>query len=254
MVRNRELILRSGTYRVQADYDDAWLLACALRSKVVMDIGCNVGQASVIMSFSNAVNHVVLVDANPWALVIASENVLGNQLFNTTSFVCSFVSDTSNALQEFWTVKGGAAGSMFKSHAKTAHKRGTHYNINTTTIDSLCKDMNLNPDLIKIDVEGAESKALSGAKQQAMKQTTRFFVEMHSNAELTMLQNARLILDWCSQVGYSPWYLSEHILLSSAEQLAPRGRCHLLLQPEKWSFPEWLININQADSLEKILL
>lgn len=250
-ILNRELNLRRGTYRKKTDYDDAWLFACALRSHTVLDIGSNIGQASVIMTLSPTVKQIALVDPNPNALGIAADNLIRNGLSYRTSYICAFVSDIAGSTQTFWTVSFGAAGSMYKSHAQTASRKDSHFEVNTTTIDEITTELRIDPDLIKVDVEGAESKVLAGGSAYALQKKTRYFVEMHSSTELPMIQNAAQVLEWCTSHGYTAWYLRDHKQLTSPDQIANRGRCHLLLQPGEWEYPDWLLPIQQSDPLEK---
>ena len=91
---------------------------------------------------------------------------------------------------------------------------------------------------------------LLGSQECASYQRTRFHVEMHSNDELLMSENANHVLDWCKKTDYQAWYLKEGSKLSSADQIKHRGRCHLLLQPQDWAYPERLMNIRQGAPLE----
>jgi hypothetical protein len=93
---------------------------------------------------------------------------------------------------------------------------------------------------------------LAGAKRCAALQKTRFLVEMHSNAELSMAENANRILAWCAEQKYRGWYLSEGTPLHSSEDVKTRGRCHLLLQPAGWPYPSWLEGIPQSAGLESV--
>lgn len=52
--------------------------------------------------------------------------------------------------------------------------------------------------------------------------------------------------EWCAEVGYGAWYLKEHVRLTQPEPIAHRGRCHLLVQPSDWEYPEWLRSIPQG--------
>src|SRR5688500_18942066 len=65
----RTLVVREGTLQQPhvADYDDAWLHACAQHAESVFDVGANVGQSALLMLLSGA-KRVVLVDANWQAL------------------------------------------------------------------------------------------------------------------------------------------------------------------------------------------
>ena len=106
--------------------------------------------------------------------------------------------DTTGETIPFYTVGTGAAGSMYKGHAQTAASIGSVQDVTTTTVDQLVKQLGWVPDLIKIDVEGAEAKVLEGARETSATIRPWFMVEMHSPPELPMAQNAKLVLDWCS--------------------------------------------------------
>lgn len=248
--RNYQVV--RGTIRKQPDYDDAWLLACSSHATKIFDLGANIGQASLLELYSENVNELLLVDPNPKALSKAAENMIMNHLIDRVRFSCASVSDQADQSIEFWTVGTGAAGSMWKQHAKTAAKKHQSYSVPTTTIDNLSEHFGA-PDLIKIDIEGAESLALKGCQNTVKNRSTRIFVEMHSNPELPMAENARQVLAWCSKNGYKAWYLKEKVLLTHPEMISSRGRCHILLQPSEWEFPEWLLSIEQSANPESVL-
>lgn len=235
----------------KADYDDAWLVALSRDATVVFDVGCNMGQSSLLLLVPGAVRDAVLVDPNPLALSIAAENLIRNGLEARTRFVCAFMSDADGDEVEFFTVGAGAAGSMYKGHAKTAAALRRSTRVPTISLDALIARTGLVPDLVKIDVEGAESKVLAGATQLASRQKARFFVEVHSPPELPMRENAQRLLTWCRENRYRPWYLKEKLLLESVDLVAHRGRCHWLLLPHEESLPEYLRGIEQGAAAEK---
>lgn len=244
-----ELVLRAGTLRSDQDYDDAWLYACLRHSECAFDVGANVGQSALMAMLCPNVKHVTLVEANCEALSVAAENLIRNGMSPRARFVCAFAAETSTDTMQFWTVGTGAAGSMFQGHAVTAAKRGSVQSVPTVTLDSLTDANAISPDFIKIDVEGAESKVLNGAKQLAKARRARFLVEMHSPPELPMERNAQLVLDWSQDVGYAAWYLSGETRLETPDAIKHRGRCHLLLQPDDWPYPTWLSGIKQSAAL-----
>ena len=124
--------------------------------------------------------------------------------------------------------------------------------IPTTTVDYLVEIFNCVPDLVKIDVEGAERLVLQGAVELAHKQVARFLVEMHSNSELPMSENAQRVLSWCQKVNYRAWYLKDKVQLTAPELISGRGRCHLLLLPAEEMLPEILAKLEQGAPLEKV--
>ncbi len=110
----------------------------------------------------------------------------------------------------------------------------------------MCEKYHTIPDLVKLDVEGAEYQALLGSTECARQRVTRFLVEMHSNPELSMLLNAQNVLQWCQEVSYKAWYLAEGEILERPEAIQNRSRCHLLLQPTDWLCPGFLYGIREG--------
>lgn len=116
-VLGRQLNLRAGTLRKEPDYDDAWFLLCLQHAKVVFDVGANVGQGAVFECLLDNITDVVLVEANPKALAIASENLITNFLGEKVRFVCAYAGSENETSVRFWTVGSGAAGSSYPGHA-----------------------------------------------------------------------------------------------------------------------------------------
>lgn len=247
-ILNRSLVVRRGTVRERPDYDDAWLFACAANAISIMDVGSNIGQAAVLMLSTGHVQAITLIEANPEALIVASENVLRNFAAIDIHLVCAFAGSLEGEVVQFWTVGTGAAGSIDPNHAKTAKKRGLSYSVPAVTLDSVAAK-NI-PDLIKIDVEGAEIEVLKGSKEIAAQKHTRFFVEMHSKGD--MRENAEEVLAWCTSNEYRAWYMATHTELTEPAQISHRNRCHLLLQPKERAYPEWLRGIAQGSPMQNI--
>lgn len=249
----QELVIHTDTVRAEPDYDDAWMLACSQRAQVIFDVGANVGYDALLALTVSDVCQVVLVEANHEALAIAADNLIRNRLSTRARFVAAFAGARDDAIVQFWTVGAGAAGSIYKSHAVTAAQAHHAIQVPTITIDTLCTTMGLIPELIKIDVEGAEHDVLQGSSACAAKERTRFLVEMHSNPEMTMAANTENVLSWCREMRYQAWYLAEGKTLESPAQTQHRGRCHVLLQPQEWKYPDWLIGVKQSAALESVL-
>jgi FkbM family methyltransferase len=251
-VLDREVIVRDGTVKADPDEDYAWLLACSLRSEVIFDVGANVGQRALIELLAGNVKQLVLIEANPEALIIAAENLIRNQLSANVCFVSAFVGDVPNSRVKFFTLSTAAASSIYQSNFRRIAD-SSFIEVATTTIDFLCDFYKAIPDLVKIDAEGAEHKVLVGSRKCASHKRTRFLVEMHQNRDISMEVNAANVIEWCAAAGYQAWYLAEQIRLNRPEQIRHRSRCHLLLQPHGWPYPEWLENISEAAALEAAL-
>lgn len=244
----KELEVIKGTVRKTHDKDDAWLFELAKHHRIIFDVGCNIGQAAILMLSNASVERIALIDPNPKALAWAAENLIMNNLSDKAHFVPAFISEKSGEKIELYTVGAGAAGSKFTGFAKTATRADSHFTVETLTLDLLSERLNLKPDLVKIDVEGAEYDVLRGATKLALEDCPVFFVEMHSGPELSIVNNTERILDWCGQVGYRAWYLKTKEPLS-IESINTRGRYHALLLPSDHEFPRYLKTINEGSEI-----
>lgn len=238
-----------GTIRKKVDKDDAWYFALVQNATNLFDLGCNIGYTSLLGAIQSKNKRILLVDPNPEALSKAAQNMIINGYGIKSKFISAFVGDKDGDKLNFYTVGTGEAGSMYASHAETAAAVNSFYEVQTLTIDTLVEIVGFSPDLVKIDVEGAEALALKGATKLAAEQKAKFFIEMHSPKELPMIKNAALIIDWCSKNNYKAFYLKEQLELTDPQIIAHRGKCHLLLLPSYESFPDYLLGIHEGGKL-----
>jgi FkbM family methyltransferase len=185
------------------------------------------------------------------ALSRCAENCFLNGISHRVRFVLGFASAQADQQLDFYTVGTDSAGSRYPGHARTASSKGCVSSVQTKTIDHVLMEIRLVPDLVKIDIEGAEAEALEGAKGLARNGKPRVIVEMHSPPELSMVENCRRVLAWCREVGYRAYYLKEHAQITTPDPIAHRGRCHLLLIPEQAEYPHWLNQIHQNSSVQE---
>lgn len=236
----------TGTIRDEADKDDAWIFHLGANSKVIFDVGSNIGQSAILFLHHDSVERILLVDPNPLALTAAAENLFMNNLSLKASFIPAFLSDKENEVVDFYTIGSGAAGSKYKDHAKTAADQDSHFKVSTLTVDYLVKYYNLVPDLVKIDVEGAEIEVLNGSTNLAAKKKTIFFVEVHSTSGI--VANTEMLLQWCKTHSYDAYYLKEHKILTT-DQIKERGRYHALFVPSGLEYPKYLLPVKQGDPI-----
>lgn len=235
--------------RLDADYDEAWNLALAARAKVFFDIGCNKGVYALAAALVNPDVVAVCADASPRILARAAYHFIINGVIDRIRLVCGFVSDGSEEEVNFFLQGHGAVGSRHDDHLAEAGVKPVK--VSTTTVDRMSEQFKLVPDLVKIDVEGAELEVLRGASKTADTGECRFVVEMHTIKTKPMLENARDVLAWCKEHGLDAWYLKEHRRLDDPQDIAARGRCHLLLQPAGTAYPDGLDSLPQGASLDE---
>ncbi len=250
MLAGRELTASVGTINKKADKDDAWWYALASRYEIIFDIGANVGYSSILACLKNSTKTILLADPNPQALEQAKHNLERNAMGENKWYINAFAGERKGEQVKFYTLGTGSAGSMFGSHADSAKAVNAWYMVDTTTLDDIITETGITPQLVKIDVEAAESYVLNGATWLARQQQAVFMVEMHAPPEMPMLKNAELVLNWCTANIYSAYYMKEHKLLESPGQIAHRGRCHLLLLPSAMPYPEYMKEIQEGDEIK----
>ena len=242
----QKIYASKGAFSRKHEKDDAWLYALAKHNKHILDIGCNIGQSSLLFLIGTD-NQLLAIDPNPDALSRCAENLIHNDLVQNARFVCAFCGEQNGEI-EFYSSLVDAAGSMHKGFAKTSSAIGKSRIVKTKTVDSIVDDLNFKPDLIKIDVEGAEQYVLKGMKKVLIN-NPMIFVEMHSGPEMTIVQNTEAVLDWCKNHNYDAYYLKTHQLLTDSETIKNRGRYHLLLLKHGKEYPEYLKGIPENSTI-----
>jgi hypothetical protein len=71
-----------------------------------------------------------------------------------------------------------------------------------TTIDRLCDEMNIHPDLLKVDVEGYELNVLKGSERVLRESGPTIFLELHPTELGRFAQTPRELLSFLAGFGY----------------------------------------------------
>lgn len=174
---------------------------------VVMDIGANIGEISLIAA--KLVGHSGRVIAFEPVNAIASElesNVKLNHMEQVRIFQVALSNTicTNVPIYASWDAKlretNNGLGSLFHSDSSAPPLQ----EISTTTLDAW---LSANPltrlDLIKIDIEGAELFCLEGAKQTIQSFRPRLIVEVQKETAQTAGYKPRDILDFLGGLGYT---------------------------------------------------
>jgi FkbM family methyltransferase len=249
----RKLITHPGTIRKIVDQDDAWFFHLAKENEIIFDIGCNIGYTAILAMLQNPNRQYLLVDPNTEAMAMANRNLTINNLGLKAYYFPGFVSDKNDDNVKFYTVGVGAAGSMSPDHAVTASILNEYSYVKTVTLDFLYDLYDIKPNLVKIDIEGAEVLAMDGATKLARESKCMFFIEMHSLPNLSMEEAGDKMIEWCEKNDYNVWYLRSQEKLSSGKMIKGVGKCHLLLIDKEKEFPNYLKSIKPNSELPKFI-
>jgi FkbM family methyltransferase len=149
------------------------------RGQVCFDVGANVGYFSIlgsrcvgstgtVISFEPAVRNLMYLYRH--VRINKAENV------NIISAACS----DSLSLTSFSSGKNCAEGHIVGTMTSELDAREYVSHVPTVTIDAVAKHLELYPDVLKIDVEGAELSVLRGADATIRKAKPKILVEVHS--------------------------------------------------------------------------
>jgi FkbM family methyltransferase len=140
-----------------------------LRPSVFWDIGANIGFYSWLVRQHPAIQQVVMFEPDPTNFALITKTIRKNSILNCRPMNIA-LSDRCGETTFLLDRASGATGSLeATSHRDNKHSLHHAYQMTetitcaTATIDSLISDGLPAPQLMKIDVEGAEHLVLAGA-------------------------------------------------------------------------------------------
>ncbi|MBU4217087.1 FkbM family methyltransferase [Candidatus Parcubacteria bacterium] len=146
-------------------------ISSVVDAKVVFDIGSNVGYYSLLANKYMKEGKVFAFEPSRRNVEFLKKHMSLNNA-DKVEVVDSAISDVSGEvfLQEN---ELGVLDTI-------SSKEGT-YNVSAISIDDFCESKNLYPDVIKLDVEGAEMLAFNGAKKTLASKRPVVFLSTHSD-------------------------------------------------------------------------
>jgi FkbM family methyltransferase len=143
---------------------------------VVLDVGANVGCYTLLFAtWSGPAGRVFAFEPAPASQAGLRRHLALNDLGDRVDVVAAAVS-SSVGFARFRTdgTSGANALAPLNAGASTAT-----IDVETTTLDAFCATRQLRPDVVKIDVEGAELDVLKGARQVLASHAVQAFLELH---------------------------------------------------------------------------
>jgi FkbM family methyltransferase len=152
----------------------------AKRANVVFDIGAHTGAFTLLAARSNpTITTLRAFEPTARAFSRLTENLIVNSLLDKARPERLAVSNKAgmldfNVFDDLYQI---GTGNSYKTE-HTAFAVRSHEICEAKTIDGYVRDNNILPDLVKIDVEGAEIDALEGATELIAKRRTSFLIEV----------------------------------------------------------------------------
>jgi FkbM family methyltransferase len=172
--------VRPAFRNVREDYEPALYrhLKHSLRSgATVLDIGAHVGQFSILMGrWVGPRGHVYAFEPAPKTRSALQDHLALNAVAERVSVIPMAVSDRCG-VADFYASAGSPENTLSQTHSRLPG--AASMKVELTTIDVFCFDHRIAPSLIKMDIEGFEFHALSGARQTLMRHRPEIIVEVH---------------------------------------------------------------------------
>jgi FkbM family methyltransferase len=153
-------------------------------ARFFVDIGASLGQFTKHASLTMPGGRILAVEADPLRARELESNCASWQMRSHARIEAVHAAVTDHdGLVRLSVTDSAVSGGLFRhslddlspDHASRVQWREVE--VQALTLDTLCDGVM--PDLVKIDVEGAELRVLRGAKDIIRRETTLFLVELH---------------------------------------------------------------------------
>ncbi len=257
MLADRDVPLAGMTFRLayeargeqeQADY--AFLRRCATDKHCVLDIGANVGASALVMlSDMHPSGNLYAIEPSEASCLVIRENARLNDASERIHIVNALADRTSGRLVAFhWDHISPQSSTVLPPR----NARSIPMFKSTIAMDDLVSHYDIQPDLIKIDVEGAEQGVLQGCSGVLRALKPMIALELHAWTGMTVGDNAASILSILSEADYQMIRLrTKRVVTGSGDfagittpESSVQFRSRVLCVPNEIGPPEWLADFD----------
>jgi FkbM family methyltransferase len=158
---------------------------------VFYDVGANAGFFTLIASkLTGPQGRCLAIDPSPHNAAVIQDIVALNALTNCQVLQEAVADEARKALFSF-SAPGSPTG-----HLGAPASAEDAIEVQVTTLDDLCSRFGA-PDVVKMDIEGAEDRALAGARTLLKNKRPVWIIELHGN------ERASAVRDLLGAAGYS---------------------------------------------------
>lgn len=184
--------------------------------RVFIDVGASLGPYTLCADQALKDADIYAIEANPQTFKRLSELCAESKSTNRLHPVHTAVSSEAGQIDFFIpTIKSSRlplTSSLFQNQAVTDDWEKV--SVACVTLDEFCKD--LAPDFIKMDIEGAEYRALLGAERILREGRCRFLVEVHPWGDPDLGKRPEDVFKLFHSHGYDFRRLARHWLFTKS--------------------------------------
>jgi len=205
-------ILNKSYFSAEMDeYDVITHLKDLGKINLFVDIGASLGQYTYFMDKIINKAEIITIEAD----IIRYDQLCLNckkwlkDSANTIKCIHSAISDINGDIS-FFSTNSNVSGGLFKhnlSHLSNDQKKDVNWN--QITVPGIKLDTLFNtkiPDLIKIDIEGSELRALKGAENLLKAGKTVFLIEVHNWHDPRGQKGSKEVFEFLLKYNYKPYF------------------------------------------------
>lgn len=205
-----EAIFFTPSYRIREDleafFGEREILECFLNEinddDIVWDIGASYGVYSIFSALKLKGGKVFSFEPEMWTYKLLNKNIRLNNLKNIFPFQVALTNCEGESL--IYKAESANIGthSLVRRTDYPVSRKGKL--VKTTTGDRLIKDLKLEyPNLIKIDVEGAELCVLDGMKNILLSSNLRVIqIELHPRVLPLFKHDEKMVIDYVQSFNF----------------------------------------------------
>jgi FkbM family methyltransferase len=204
---------------------------------VFVDVGASLGQYTFFASriLKNARLYCLEAD---WARVQRLRELAAEweEDSSNTIKISHVAAAEKNDKADFYVTNANISGGLFVHNPSIRDTvQWTKCEVDCVTLDSYCKG--IEPDLIKIDVEGSEYRVLQGARGILAKGRCRFLVEIHPWGDESLKRMPSDVFKLFAQFGYDFRRTHRHWLFEKSNKSLKRfikNKCAVMAMDNAW--------------------
>lgn len=189
--------------------ETAYFISKLQKGDTVLDIGANIGWFSLVAAKHVGMHgHIHSFEPRPDTLRMLKRTILDNRLQDCVTVWPYALSDNPGRLKLVWGKDTDNPGGSFMVNESKVGPGQEAAEVNVAVLDELLPD--IAPDVIKIDVEGAEPRVFRGAQKAIARKKPPILSELHPAQLMTVsgVTPAQYI-DQMADYGYQCWLLEE---------------------------------------------
>ena len=170
-------------------------------SKCFVDVGAHIGYYTFLASKLMSSGNVFSFEMDEINYRLLEKNFKLNKSKNAHIYNLA-ISDSTGVIN--YARNSGQPDPTLSSEEKSLDiKNGESVSIKTVSLDDFFKNIDPKPDIIKIDVEGAEMQVLKGMKQLLKKEDIKIFLEVHPERLSEFGLSVKKVISFLMDRGYN---------------------------------------------------